>query len=241
MTLGKKLKTLRAEHNLSQPELAEKIGIEQSYLSKLENDKSVPSNEIFNHILQAFDLTLKQFVSGFVEGAELDRLKQISDVEQYFGNQQKFKQNTQRKFLYLSSLLIVLATTVFFIGYSKHIFYEIHYQYESKGIILGGESEDVFRSWRSLMEVEAAGNADLVRQRGLEMTKRQHETVLLSPIHKGKHFILTVDGGKRKYYYDKPIFIKQPINAWLQVFGVFLFSAGIMGFVLERRLFKSSL
>jgi transcriptional regulator with XRE-family HTH domain len=43
MTLGKKL---CARHNLSQPELAEKIGSEQSYLSKLENDKYVPSNEI---------------------------------------------------------------------------------------------------------------------------------------------------------------------------------------------------
>ncbi|MFT6990623.1 MAG: hypothetical protein ACJASL_002603, partial [Paraglaciecola sp.] len=35
--------------------------------------------------------------------------------------------------------------------------------------------------------------------------------------------------------------LKRQVNAWLQVFGVFLFSAGIMGFVLERRLFKSSL
>jgi transcriptional regulator with XRE-family HTH domain len=84
MTLGKKLKKLRAEHNLSQPELAEKIGIEQSYLSKLENDKSVPSNEIFNNILQAFGLTLDQFVSEFTQGAELDRLKQIPDVQHYF-------------------------------------------------------------------------------------------------------------------------------------------------------------
>jgi transcriptional regulator with XRE-family HTH domain len=35
MTLGKKIRTLRAEHNLSQPELAEKMGIDQSYLSNL--------------------------------------------------------------------------------------------------------------------------------------------------------------------------------------------------------------
>jgi hypothetical protein len=35
--------------------------------------------------------------------------------------------------------------------------------------------------------------------------------------------------------------VKREVNAWLQVFGVLLFSAGIMGFVLERRLFKSAL
>jgi transcriptional regulator with XRE-family HTH domain len=54
MTLGTKLIRLRTEHNLSQPELSQKMGIEPSYLSTLENDKSVPSNEIFNNILQAF-------------------------------------------------------------------------------------------------------------------------------------------------------------------------------------------
>jgi transcriptional regulator with XRE-family HTH domain len=119
MTLGKKLKTLRADHNLSQPELAEKIGIEQSYLSKLENDKSVPSNEIFKNILHAFDLTLEQFVSVFTQGVELERLKQIPDVEEYFASQQKHNKNTQRRFLYISSLLIVLATTLFYMGHSK--------------------------------------------------------------------------------------------------------------------------
>lgn len=240
MTLGKKLKTLRAEHNLSQPELAEKIGIEQSYLSKLENDKSIPSNEIFNQILRVFKVDLTGFLNDFEQEADLDNLRKIPDVQQYFVNQQKLKHNTQRKFLYVSSILIVLATTVFFIGYSKHIFSERHYEYESKGIILDGESEDVFSNWYSLIEVDTAKNDDLVKRRRVEMKKREHESILLSPTHKGDHFVLAVKGGKRKYYLNKPILIKQPINAWFQVFGVFLFSAGIMGFVLERRLFKAA-
>ncbi|MCL1076679.1 XRE family transcriptional regulator [Parashewanella spongiae] len=51
MTLGQIIKQIRVEKALSQPELAEKIGIEQSYLSKLENDKSLPSNEMLQAIL----------------------------------------------------------------------------------------------------------------------------------------------------------------------------------------------
>jgi transcriptional regulator with XRE-family HTH domain len=38
MTLGEQLKKLRNEKALSQPDLADLTGIEQSYLSKLEND-----------------------------------------------------------------------------------------------------------------------------------------------------------------------------------------------------------
>lgn len=239
MTLGKKLKFLRAEHDLSQPELAEKIGIEQSYLSKLENDKSIPSNEIFNQILQAFNLDLSTFLRDFESGANLDNLKKIPDVQQYFVNQQKAKQSNQRSFLYMSSLLIVLAAVAFFIGYTKNLFSETYYEYASQGVILAGESEDVFTSWHSLMEVEAAKNGDLVRQRRLEINKRELESIVISPDNKGSSFVLPVEGGKRKYYFEKPIKIEQAINAWLQVLGVLLFSAGFMGFVLERRLFKN--
>ena len=40
MTLGEYIKDTRAKMQLSQPQLAEQIGIEQSYLSKLENVKT---------------------------------------------------------------------------------------------------------------------------------------------------------------------------------------------------------
>lgn len=154
MTLGKKIRTLRVEHNLSQPELAEKIGIEQSYLSKLENDKSVPSNDIFNNMLVAFSLSLEQFVSGFSQGSELERLKQIPDVEHYFFSQKKHNQNNQRRFLYLSSLLIVLATTLFYVGFSKQLFSEVQFQYESDGVIFEEEPANVFFRWRDLLSRE---------------------------------------------------------------------------------------
>jgi transcriptional regulator with XRE-family HTH domain len=44
MTLGEQLKKLRNEKALSQPDLGNIAGIEQSNLSELENDKSMPSN-----------------------------------------------------------------------------------------------------------------------------------------------------------------------------------------------------
>jgi transcriptional regulator with XRE-family HTH domain len=240
MTLGKKIRTLRSEHNLSQPELAEKIGIEQSYLSKLENDKSVPSNDIFNNILQAFNLTLEQFLSGFSQGAELERVKQIPDIEQYYSRQQKNNQNSQRKFLYLSSLLIVLATTLFYVGYSKQLLSEVQFQYESDGVIFEDEPANVFHRWRNLLPPEQARDQKTVALKALEMAKRENEKTLGKFEYSGPYFRLETQGGYRHYRLMKEKPVRRSINGWLQVFGVFLFSAGIMGFVLERRLFKSS-
>ena len=54
MTLGEQLKKLRNAKDLSQPDLANIAGIEQSYLSKLENDKSIPSNDISRKLLLHF-------------------------------------------------------------------------------------------------------------------------------------------------------------------------------------------
>jgi transcriptional regulator with XRE-family HTH domain len=240
MTLGKKLKSLRAEHNLSQPELAEKIGIEQSYLSKLENDKSVPSNDIFNNILQAFNITLEQFVSDFSQGVELERLRQIPDVEHYFSNQQKHKQNNQRRFLYMSSLLIVLATTLFYIGFSKQLFSEIQFQYESDGVLKEGEPINALSHWERLLTLEQREDQSFWHQRKLDAAKRIDEKALSFFVHQGPYFRVDIKDGYRHYRLMDKRELNRPVNAWLQVLGVFLFSAGIMGFVLERRLFKIS-
>ncbi len=51
MNIGERIKQLRIDKNLTQPQLAELANIEQSYLSKLENDKYIPSREILCSLL----------------------------------------------------------------------------------------------------------------------------------------------------------------------------------------------
>ncbi len=62
MKFGEKLKELRNEKEITQPDMGEAIGIEQSYWSKLENDKSLPSNDIFIRILEVFGLDIADLV-----------------------------------------------------------------------------------------------------------------------------------------------------------------------------------
>ena len=83
MNIGEKIKQLRTDKNLTQPQLAEVIGIEQSYLSKLENDKSVPSADIFQAILKALIVDVGSFLEGIDEKIIHRQLRQIPEVANY--------------------------------------------------------------------------------------------------------------------------------------------------------------
>ena len=57
MSFEENLRTLRLARGLTQPVLADKAGIEQSYLSKLENGRSKPSEEVLERLAEALEVT----------------------------------------------------------------------------------------------------------------------------------------------------------------------------------------
>ncbi|WDE05540.1 helix-turn-helix transcriptional regulator [Thalassomonas viridans] len=238
MTLGEQFKQLRQELGLSQPELAEMAGIEQSYLSKLENDKSVPSNEIFRSLLKAFNLELAQFLARFDLNSSRGQLSQIPDIENWLNRQQQQQGERQRRYLYSCSALIVIAVTLFYAGFSTLLFSEVRYQYESQGVVKPGEPKDIFHSWRRLILATGAEGDKQWRSKEAEMVQRRDVDYYLTRENFGEQLVMTVDGGLRSYQLDKQWQEPRLINALLQILGVLLFSAGIMGFVLERKLFK---
>ncbi|KGJ97384.1 helix-turn-helix domain-containing protein [Colwellia psychrerythraea] len=244
MTLGEQLKKLRAEKALSQPELAELAGIEQSYLSKLENDKSLPSSEVLGKLLRAFSLSVAQLLESLDENYIKNNLLVINDIEKLYQQASTKQLNRQRNFLYIASTFIVLAVTLFYIGYTKQVFNETLYEYRSDGVVLAGEPSDIFWKWRELIDIKDRNEKDeKTRQLKIVMAQRSDVLVKLIPQNKGYYFEEAVAGGRRlftKAKHDLPIKQPRAINAWLQVIGVMLLISGIMGFVLERRLFNLS-
>ncbi|OIQ45972.1 MAG: hypothetical protein BM565_12540, partial [Gammaproteobacteria bacterium MedPE] len=83
MTLGQRIKQLRVDKELNQPELAGAMGIEQSYLSKLENDKAFPSDEMFEKLLTALKMTVDDFIKGFDRTYIINHLSKLSFVKQH--------------------------------------------------------------------------------------------------------------------------------------------------------------
>ncbi|MCE9685885.1 helix-turn-helix domain-containing protein [Shewanella sp. AS16] len=234
-SLGEKIRELRVAKKLSQPELAEAIGIEQSYLSKLENDKSVPSNEIFRALLSALEISLHDFMEAISMNGNQQKLLQIADIEGWYKAKQRHRVHSQRVFLYICSIMIVLGVTVFYAGFSKKIFNETQFEYWSQGIVLEGEPDNVFDSWRRLLD---GNDRDIMRERGLEMERRKSLKRILLLQFKGSEFTEVSGSGKRLYSLEKEYQIPRAINSWLESIGVFFFGLGFVGFFLERKIYR---
>ena len=227
MTLGEYIKDARAKMQLSQPQLAEQIGIEQSYLSKLENDKSLPSNEVFRRLLNALNVPLAAFIAVF-SAQEQQQLTAIPDVELYL-KQQNNKQHRHSGWLVLSlSFVFALGAVCFYAGFQALCFPERLYQYESQGVVLPGESAFVFTDWDQNFPM-LNGSAELIRQ---SMQKRAEKEQLIyqrlaqltehSFEHKGEYYIRTVDGGSRTFEYKGANEVSRTGNTVLQLLGLFL-------------------
>ncbi|WP_299810903.1 helix-turn-helix transcriptional regulator [uncultured Shewanella sp.] len=238
MTLGQQIKQFRTARGFSQPELAEMVGIEQSYLSKLENDKSIPSNEVFRSLLNALSISTSQFLEAIDSDKHRQQLNQIPDLQDYLSQRSNIKLQSLRRFLYIASALIIVGITTFYSGFSQQLFSEKQYQYQSLGVILPGEPLDIFSSWRRTLDSTVANSRSITEKKSIEMTMRSDSQFLLTTDNKGQSFSVDVEGGKRLYFLDKDVLVSRPINAWLQLFGVLFFTTGVVGFGLERRLYK---
>jgi transcriptional regulator with XRE-family HTH domain len=64
MSFQDNLRTLRLTRGLTQPALAEKADIEQSYLSKLENGRSKPSDDVLTRLANALETTPEALANG---------------------------------------------------------------------------------------------------------------------------------------------------------------------------------
>jgi len=102
-----------------------------------------------------------------------------------------------------------------------------------------GEPMNIFWQWKSLLASDSAGSRETkIRQQAVVMAQRSDKMIILTPENRAGSFEMQVNGGRRLFSYASYEQVPRLVNAWLQIIAVFLFSCGIMGFVLERRLFK---
>jgi transcriptional regulator with XRE-family HTH domain len=109
MNFGEKLKQIRIDRNLTQPQLSAAIGIEQSYLSKLENDKSQPSAESFDAIIKALEMAPKNFLEGIDKKELQGPLRHIPDVAQFINGTVTRRVHDAKKWLFGGACACVLA------------------------------------------------------------------------------------------------------------------------------------
>jgi len=143
MKFGEYLKQRRSELGWTQPEAAAKAGIEQSYLSKLEAGKSMPSEEVYQRLADAFAIDLDHMVSAVASG-ELERLRDIEAIRTGLVQQQQHSKSATRRWLFAGLAMLILGGGFVGLAQTDRGGLAVHYIYQSSGVILPGESLDVF-------------------------------------------------------------------------------------------------
>jgi transcriptional regulator with XRE-family HTH domain len=88
LTVGVRIKELRTQKKLNQPELARIIGLTYIQIGRYETGKSNPSADVLNRLAQALDTTTDFLMKGTEDeevAAQLsdkELLKQLRQVEQ---------------------------------------------------------------------------------------------------------------------------------------------------------------
>ncbi|OIQ48205.1 MAG: hypothetical protein BM565_02655 [Gammaproteobacteria bacterium MedPE] len=231
MKFGLYIRNAREKMGWTQPEAAEKIGIEQSYLSKLETGKSFPSEDIFSSLIDAYSIDVSD-MSETLGSDELERLKEISAVRKVVLNKRSVQVSDFRRWLIMGLTFMMLGGAC--IGVSIVEINEQQYHYRSMGLLLKGESLDaydiVLRA--SLLAPHQEAEKKAFFKRKSIMTDRIDEVTRISSSTRGSGYVETVEGGKRYFhlhtsrevqkYKEKRWFIVPGIMFLVGSFGCFL-------------------
>jgi transcriptional regulator with XRE-family HTH domain len=241
MNIGERIKQIRAEKNLTQPQLAETIGIEQSYLSKLENDKSSPSADIFQLLLKGLEMTAAEFLQGIDKDSMHKQLKHIPEVASHMATQTTIKVHSVKKWLYTSAVLCILGLTLIVGGYRGLIFSNTVYQYESLGITKPDEPKELFFDDRIrhifLVKTIWPSNEQHNIVKTFESERRDVQ-IILKDQYLGDGYIEKVEGGFRMFRTSGSHNTERVENRWLMLTGFLLTFCGLFGFITEYRLRK---
>lgn len=232
MTLGERIKHMRLEQDLSQPELATKIGIEQSYLSKLENDKALPSNEIFDGLLLSLNLTVDEFMAPLSDMNSSSKLLQVQAIRQWYESMKQAHVSRSQRWLLLCNFLIVLGVASLYAGLSAKLFPEAGYDYVSLGIIYPDELDDKLIRWTRYYQTKTREQEIAAL---LERQPRIDESRVLRSDYLGDTYRIDTAQGRRVYRLEGTYEQPRRINGLLEVIGVLLLCAGVMTMVLNSR------
>ncbi|MBS4206696.1 helix-turn-helix transcriptional regulator [Bacillus sp. FJAT-50079] len=79
--VGNLLRELRKAKNLTTQELADKVNVSQSYISRFENNKAIPDVDMLDRILHALDSNLSSFFASDFNDTPADLIQLINTVK----------------------------------------------------------------------------------------------------------------------------------------------------------------
>jgi transcriptional regulator with XRE-family HTH domain len=198
MKFGDYIRQKREQKSWTQPEAAARADIEQSYLSKLETGKSYPSEDIFNRLVEVYDIDPSEMSSKIFSG-ELDKLREIKEVRTVVLERQKGEVQFVRSWMIAGLVFLMIGgASLGFTLIPKS--FQTQFSYRSMGVLTPEEDLSAYQ----IVEGNIAGDFSseekkefLIRQKA--MSSRIDQEFKVTIIYRGETFVEPVDGGKRYY------------------------------------------
>lgn len=242
MNFAEKLKQVRNQRHWTQPQMAEVLGIEQSYLSKLENDKCLPSAEMYQNILQKLGLHSHAFLADLDEHQLRKDLQQIPEIATFLSQSQQSRLRTLRRYLFVSALICLIGVAAIFAARREIIFSNQVYIYSSPGVLHQGEADNLYEKNRELNHMKfTAGLFDLqqMNQANFEFeSQRLRPDYVETSEDMGNSFYRHGEKSYRKFSLtsNRPRLSAVSSNRYLELSGAILLAAGLLGFLIEWRM-----
>jgi transcriptional regulator with XRE-family HTH domain len=240
MTFGEFLKQQRELKDWKQPAAAANIDIEQSYLSKLENNKAVPSTEVFERLMSAYGFTISQ-LNDAINNDELIKLREIVDVGQFIVSAKTQAESKKQRVLIMSIIMLMSGMFLIALGVAMKDHQEVVWVYESRGITAENENVSLFvempthRDFRSEMEAIRIGiRSGTLKSHPLFPRLSYKQTTL--DHFRGSFYDEKVQDGNRRYYEQTTKVIDRPVPFYLAFsIGCALLMGGIMLFSISKK------
>lgn len=144
MRFGDKMRELRQEAKLTQPELAEKLGVEQSWLSKIETDKCLPSSDFLNQVLEIFEISLQELLEDLDDDHVHNQLSSLPEIKHALDTVSRRDFHSRKRWIVLSSMACVIGTVLLYAAIANLFFLNTAQRYVSNGLIYSGEPWDLY-------------------------------------------------------------------------------------------------
>lgn len=240
MNFGERLKQIRTDKGWTQPQFAQAAGIEQSYLSKLENDKSVPSAEMFSTILAGVGMDAATFLSEVDSEVQATTLRHIPAVVQVGNDTAAAQVKDTKRWLYGSAGAWILGFAMMLAANDGIFFPNKLYKYESPGVVLPGEAENMFSTYKELFGIRMAARVmtpeEASQAQAEFLAERVRPLAVETPVNRGTMYVEPAGKGHRTFELRHTEYVEAPGNRILQYLGAIVLFSGFVGLFIEWRL-----
>lgn len=239
MTLGEKLRSLRSISGWTQPEFAQKLGIEQSYLSKMENDKSIPSVEMFDKLCTAYGVTPDDMIKDLDKDYIRRHLMHIPIISSSTNNSAEHAKGKRKAAVIICSSFILVAVLFFFTAYLELLSSNKYYEYRSLGVDYKHEINKCLKDNEPKhCYIKYTGGYFPNPSVHFHSTDNDVSDSFLTHEYQGKIINKQLDQGFREYSAKQLTDKRSTANSIFLILAVFLMTLGILGLIVEARFYK---